>query len=119
VVAIEGHRPPWPLPGPAVELRCGDAAPLLAAAAAAGERFDRCLLDPPRTGARELLEPLAAIGPERIVYVSCDPATLGRDLDDLAGRGYRALWARPVDLMPQTAHIEVVAVLERDPPASG
>lgn len=113
VVAVEGHRPPWPLPGDHVELHCGDVERLVPVLDAAGERFERCLLDPPRAGARGLIAPLLALAPERIVYVSCDPATLGRDLDALAEGGYQADWAQPVDLMPQTAQVEVVAVLSR------
>ena len=75
--------------------------------------FDLVVLDPPREGARAALEPLAALAAPRIVYVSCDPATLARDLAELEARGYRPRYAQPLDLMPQTAHIEVVAVLER------
>jgi 23S rRNA (uracil1939-C5)-methyltransferase len=80
---------------------------------AIGERaeLDLVVLDPPREGARPLIDPLAALGAPRIVYVSCDPATLARDLDRLGGHGYRATRAQPIDLMPQTSHVEVVVSL--------
>jgi 23S rRNA (uracil1939-C5)-methyltransferase len=71
------------------------------------------LLDPPRGGAKDIVEELAALGAERIVYVSCDPATLARDALRLVALGYRAVWAQPIDTMPQTAHLEVVLRLER------
>jgi 23S rRNA (uracil1939-C5)-methyltransferase len=73
--------------------------------------FDLVVLDPPREGARAALDAIAALGAPRMVYVSCDPATLARDLDVLAGLGYRALSAAAIDLMPQTAHVEVVVSL--------
>jgi 23S rRNA (uracil1939-C5)-methyltransferase len=60
---------------------------------------------------------VVALAPGRIVYVSCDLATLARDLDLFAEAGYRARWAQPLDLMPQTAHIEIVTVLERRAPS--
>jgi len=81
--------------------------------AASGERFDAVLLDPPRMGAREACAVIPTLGARRIVYVSCDAATLGRDADLLVAAGYTPVWARPVDLMPQTAHVEVVCLLER------
>jgi 23S rRNA (uracil1939-C5)-methyltransferase len=70
------------------------------------------ILNPPRTGVHErVAERLAASGAERIVYVSCDPATLARDLARLAGYELTALSA--FDLFPQTAHVETLAVLRR------
>lgn len=78
---------------------------------ASGERFDVIVLDPPRAGAADVLEGLAAFAARRIVYVSCDPMTLARDVRRLGGLGYRALTAQPVDMMPQTSHVEVVCVL--------
>lgn len=78
-----------------------------------GERYDRVLLDPPRAGAKEAVVAIAALGPERIVYVSCDPATLARDLEAFVALGHRTVRALPVDLMPHTDHVEVVALLER------
>ena len=79
----------------------------------AGERFDAVLLDPPRTGAREAVSALAAIHAPRVIYVACDAATLARDLEILAGAGWSPRRARVLDLMPQTAHLEIVAVAER------
>jgi 23S rRNA (uracil1939-C5)-methyltransferase len=76
--------------------------------------YDVALLDPPRAGMEgAALDALAACGPTRIVYVSCDPATLARDIKRLAGRGYRVVDVQPVDMFPQTYHIEAVALLER------
>lgn len=86
-----------------------------AVARVAAERFDALLLDPPRTGAREALAAVAAMAtpPARVIYVSCDVATLARDLELLADAGWTPRHAQVLDLMPQTAHLEVVAVAER------
>lgn len=71
------------------------------------------LLDPPRAGALELLPALAALGPERVVYVSCHPATLARDLGLLVHEhGFKLVAAGVADMFPQTAHVESIAVLE-------
>ncbi len=73
---------------------------------------DRVLLNPPRSGAAEgVMEALAAAPPRRIVYVSCDPATLARDLARL-GSGFRVVALDAVDLFPQTAHVETVVTLD-------
>jgi 23S rRNA (uracil1939-C5)-methyltransferase len=75
--------------------------------------FDAIVLDPPRTGALEAVAGIAKHAPAAVVYVSCDPATLARDAEKLIAAGYRADRAWPVDLMPQTAHVEVVLRLTR------
>ena len=72
------------------------------------------IADPPRTGlGRGVAERLAALAAERVAIVSCDPATLARDLAALAGRGYTIDRVTPFDLFPQTAHVEAVAWLSR------
>lgn len=74
----------------------------------------KVILDPPRAGCdKAVIEQLLAIAPTRIVYVSCDPATLARDAKRLAAGGYRLLEAQPMDMFPQTFHIETVAVFEK------
>lgn len=76
--------------------------------------FSRILLDPPRAGALEVLPRLAQLGAARIVYVSCHPGTLARDLGILCHEyGYRLTAAGVVDMFPHTHHIESVALLER------
>lgn len=75
--------------------------------------FDAIVLDPPRTGALDAMAGIAKHAPPVVVYVSCDPATLARDAKRLVDAGYRAERAWPVDLMPQTAHVEVVLRLVR------
>jgi 23S rRNA (uracil1939-C5)-methyltransferase len=78
-------------------------------------RWDLVVLDPPRQGvSRRLVEGMAAIGVPRLIYVSCDPSTLARDLALLTGAGYRCASLQPVDLFPQTFHLETVAVLDRE-----
>jgi 23S rRNA (uracil1939-C5)-methyltransferase len=81
-----------------------------------GERVDSVVLDPPRAGAgRGVTDAIAAgLRPERIVYVSCFPDALGRDLARLtSGTAYRLTRVVPIDMFPHTAHVETVAVLER------
>ncbi len=88
-----------------------------AAAARAVPRgsIDLVFLDPPREGAAAAIGPVAAIAPASIVYVSCHPESLAKDLGGLARAGYRARAARAFDMFPQTAHVEVVVALARDP----
>ena len=75
---------------------------------------DLILLDPPRAGAGvDAAKMLADLGPHRIIYVSCDPATLGRDLAALIQSGYRLLRLQLVDMFPQTYHMETIATLQR------
>ena len=93
--------------GLAVKLVAGDAAKV---ARSLDGSFDAALLDPPRTGAAEAVKALAARKITRIVYVSCDAPTLARDGKLLAQQGYKLLEVAPLDLFPQTAHFEVVAL---------
>jgi 23S rRNA (uracil1939-C5)-methyltransferase len=79
-----------------------------------GVRASVVVADPPRAGFHpKALAALAALAPARIVYVSCNPATLARDVGELARQGYRLQWVQPVDMFPQTPHIEAVARLSR------
>lgn len=76
--------------------------------------FDMVVADPPRGGIDpQVLSGIDATSPRRIVYVSCDPATLARDVAHLAARAWHLTSVTPVDLFPQTSHVEVVAALER------
>ena len=77
-----------------------------------GIRADVVVVDPPRKGCgEELLETMTAMAPEKIVYVSCDPATLARDLKYLCARGYELKKVRAFDQFPQTVHVETVCLL--------
>lgn len=81
---------------------------------ASGITADVVVVDPPRKGCDEkLLATLADMKPERIVYVSCDPSTLARDLRYLEDNGYRTVEVQPVDMFPHTFHVECCARLER------
>ncbi|MDR3068699.1 MAG: TRAM domain-containing protein [Cellulomonas sp.] len=78
------------------------------------ERPDVVVLDPPRVGARQpVVDALAALGPERVVYVACDPAALARDVGLFAGHGYRLAEVTGYDVFPMTHHVEAVALLVR------
>jgi len=77
--------------------------------------FDIIVVDPPRTGVeRHALDALGNGNAKRIIYVSCDPATLARDAQRLTRYGYHLEWVQPVDMFPQTYHIENVALLLRE-----
>lgn len=80
---------------------------------------DVVVLDPPRTGAPRAVLSIAAHKPRRIVYVSCEPSTLARDLAPLVAAGYGVKALELVELFPQTSHVETIAVLERQRPARG
>ena len=75
--------------------------------------FDRVLLDPPRSGAAEMIEHLPKLGAQRVVYVSCNPATLARDAGDLSRHGYCLESAGIMDMFPHTNHTESIAVFRR------
>jgi len=96
-----------------VRATLGDAAAVCRSLAEEGERFDAALLDPPRAGERHLPAALAALGVPRVVYVSCDPSTLARDGRAFAALGYSAVAAGPLDLFPQTYHLEGMVSLRR------
>jgi len=76
-------------------------------------RLDAIILDPPRAGAKACIQPIVESDANRIVYVSCDLATLCRDLRSLQNNGFRLQYVTPIDAFPQTPHIECVAVLDR------
>lgn len=79
-----------------------------------GIKPDVVVVDPPRKGCeRELLDAIAIVKPERIVYVSCDPGTLARDLGILDELGFKTMEVQPVDMFPQTAHVETVVLITR------
>ena len=97
-----------------VRFLCGDAGQTAAQLAREGIRPQVICVDPPRKGlAPEVPAILAGMAPERIVYVSCDPATLARDIKRLAELGYRTVRAQGVDLFPRTAHVETVVLLSK------
>lgn len=75
--------------------------------------FERILIDPPRAGALEVIPWLVKLGAERLVYVSCNPATLARDAGELAQRGYRLAAVGVMDMFPHTTHVESMALFLR------
>lgn len=74
-----------------------------------GEEFSKIVLNPPRSGAKGLEGDLASLGAEKILYVSCNPSTLARDLAALSKKGYKLKRVRPIDLFPHTFHVETLA----------
>ena len=79
----------------------------------AGRRFDLVLMDPPRSGCTGIIEKISALEPARIIYISCDPATLARDMAGLNRAGFTPVKSQPVDMFPQTFHIESVTLFRR------
>ena len=76
--------------------------------------LDALVVDPPRAGLADgVVESIAAASPERVVYISCNPATWARDVARFESNGYRLARVRPVDLFPQTYHVEVASLFER------
>ena len=93
---------------------CGDAAEGIEACKAAFGRVDTIFVDPPRKGLSPgVIAALTGSGAERVVYISCNPATLARDLALLEKEGYRAVRCRAFDLFPRTGHVETVVLMSR------
>ena len=97
-----------------VEFYCDDAGDFMREMAANGEKVDVVFMDPPRSGSDEIfLSSVVQLAPKRVVYISCNPETMARDLEYLTDHGYRAITAWPFDMFPSTGHIEVVTCLSR------
>ena len=93
---------------------CADAGEFMVDMAQNGERCDVLLMDPPRAGSDQaFLSSAVTLAPTRIVYVSCNPETLARDLLFLTKRGYRVKKIQPVDMFPHTNHVETVVLLSK------
>ena len=91
-----------------------DATQWISEAAAAGERADVIFMDPPREGSTpQFIDSVARMAPKRVVYVSCNPVTLARDLELLTRKGYHVESSTPVDLFPNTEHTEVVCSMTK------
>ena len=100
--------------GVEMEAECADVAGALRAIGERGDRYDAAIVNPPRRGVGSMArEWLARIAPQMIVYVSCDPDTLARDLDHFTRLGYQSGGLRPLDMIPLTDEVETVAVLRR------
>ena len=77
------------------------------------QKFSKIVLDPPRTGAKGMEADIAALGASSLVYISCNPATLARDLAGLSRHGYKLQWVQPIDFFPHTFHVETLALMTR------
>ena len=93
---------------------CADATAAAAQLKAEGIRPDVVVVDPPRKGLTpELIDTIAGMDPDRVVYVSCDPATLARDLAIFASKNYSVKEITPADMFPRTSHVETVVMMSR------
>lgn len=102
-----------------IVFRQGDAGEFMTAMAAAGEKADVVLMDPPRAGSDEaFLSAVVKLAPEKVVYVSCNPETLARDLKYLTRKGYEVRKIQPVDMFGFTVHVETVVMLSHKKPDS-
>ena len=121
VTAIEGHRAAiasgelnaqrYRLEN--IEWQCASVPQAVARLKRQRQSYHKIVLDPPRTGAKGIEADLAALKAEKIIYVSCNPTTLARDLANLAKLGYKLRSVQPIDFFPQTFHVESLAVMTR------
>jgi len=95
------------------EFICADAVTAVRKLAASGRRFDTVIIDPPRAGAAGVVQELVRLEPSRIIYVSCDPSTLARDCGILVNSGFHVRESVPLDMFPQTFHLESITLLEK------
>lgn len=96
-----------------VHFRQADAGEFMASLAAKGENIDVVIMDPPRAGSDEaFLTSMCRLKPQKIIYVSCNPETQARDLEFLVKNGYKVTGIQPVDMFPQTNHVETVVKIE-------
>ncbi len=97
-----------------IQFFCGDAGRFMVDMAEARESADVVITDPPRAGCSlDFLRSLIKLAPKRVVYVSCNPETLARDLGFLTRKGYKAVKIQPVDMFPFTEHVETVVLLSK------
>jgi 23S rRNA (uracil1939-C5)-methyltransferase len=98
-----------------MEFICADAGTAAEKLAGDGVKPDTITVDPPRKGLDETAKKaLLTMAPERIAYVSCDPATIARDIFELTSNGeYRLMRVRPVDMFPRSAHVETVVLMSK------
>jgi len=97
-----------------VRFYCADAGDFMADMAAKGEKADVVFMDPPRSGSTEqFIDSMVQMGPEKVVYVSCNPETLGRDLEYLTKKGYGCKGSWGVDMFAWTGHVETVVLMSR------
>jgi 23S rRNA (uracil1939-C5)-methyltransferase len=118
VAAVEGQGPALELAraelsGGNVRFFAGDALAIAGALGREGRRFGALLLDPPRDGMKGFGPLLRDLRTPRAVYVSCDAATMARDVRGAVAAGYRVASVQPVDMFPQTHHVEAVVLLEQ------
>ena len=97
-----------------IDYRCGAAEDLIPKMYKDGIKADVVFVDPPRKGCdKVLLDTIIDMRPEKMVYISCNVATLGRDLEYLLENGFELKEVQPVDQFPQTAHVETIALIGR------
>jgi len=97
------------------EFIAGSAETIASQLAENGKKADVIFIDPPRKGSDEItLDCIARMSPEKIVYISCNPATLARDLAYLKSKGYMTKKVQPVDMFPNTSHVETVVLIQHD-----
>jgi 23S rRNA (uracil1939-C5)-methyltransferase len=121
IVAVEGYRPAFESGKRSAESNgisnihwiCAPVTTALAQLKKRRQSFSKIVLDPPRTGAKGIERELAALNAEKILYISCNPTTLARDLAALTQQGYSLRSVQPVDLFPHTFHVEAIATLVR------
>ena len=98
-----------------VEFICADAAEIADRLCGEGLRPDAVVVDPPRKGlAESVVRDIAAMKPDRVVYISCNPSTLARDVERFCALGYRMITAEAYDMFPRTSHVETVVLLSHE-----